>query len=139
VRAVDLGDQWETVVDDLDVRLVGPPGLLVEDADGNRELRLLRIGGRADRPNDPIDSADGRFAILRSRDTGRVQLSIADLLWGTVTVGMVEDLASARAALGPWLRERLAAVRAAAADRRPRPGLECGMCRFVAGCRAHQM
>ena len=39
--------------------------------------------------------------------------------------------------LRPWLRQRVDALRERIAHPLPRPGLECGRCRFVAGCNAH--
>ena len=141
VRTVDGDevDEWETALPALGVRLVGRAGLAVEDADGRPELRLLRIGGPAPDGADPLGPPEARFAILRAGAwlKGRsVRLVHADLLFG----GMVEHEVGADAAvveLQPWLSERVDAVRRRIADPLPRPGLECGRCRFVAGCKAH--
>jgi hypothetical protein len=53
---------------------------------------------------------------------------------------MVEHEVAADTALDdlrPWLRQRVDALRERIAHPLPRPGLECGRCRFVAGCNAH--
>jgi hypothetical protein len=141
VRAVDGDDldEWETLLPDQGVRLVGRAGLAVEDEDGRPELRLLRIGGPAPDDDDPLASPEARFALLRAAGwlSGRsVRLVHADLLYG----GMVEhDVATgaALAELWPWLDERLDALRRRIADPLPRPGLECGRCRCIPGCKAH--
>jgi hypothetical protein len=141
VRAVDVEelDEWETSVPELGVRLVGRAGLPVEDSEGRAELRLLNVGGPALDAADPVASVDARFALLRRADwlAGRtVRLVCADLLYG----GMVEHEVDADAALvelRPWLGERVEALRRRIEHPLPRPGLECGRCRFVAGCNAH--
>ena len=138
VRSVDV-DEWETPIPDLDVRLVGRAGLAVEDADGAAELRLLGVGGSVPDARDPLAAIDARFALLRTADwlTGRpVRLVHADLLFGTF-VEHVVDADAALDELRSWLCERVDAVRARIARPQPRPGLECGRCRFVAGCSAH--
>jgi hypothetical protein len=141
VRTVDVddGDEWETPVPELGVRLVGPAGILVEDAGGHAELRLLRLGGVEPDATDPLGSVDARFALLRRAVRlagGSVRLVHADLLFGA----LVEHEIAVDAALEqlrPWLHERVGAVRARIDNPVPRPGLECGRCRFVAGCAAH--
>ncbi|HMF03913.1 MAG TPA: hypothetical protein VKH17_03790 [Acidimicrobiia bacterium] len=141
VRSVDGTDvdEWETRLSDEGIRLVGRAGLAVEDENGRPELRLLRIGGPAPDGSDPLSSPEARFALLRAGDwlTGRsVRLVHADLLYG----GMVDHEVhadAARAELRLWVSRRLEAVRRRIADPLPRPGLECGRCRFVAGCKAH--
>jgi hypothetical protein len=139
VRTIDADDEWETIIPELAIRLVGPSGLLVEDAEGRDELRLLRIGGPAPDPADPIGSVDARFALLRRAESlaGRsVRLAHADLLFGR----LVEHEVTADTALTElhtWLRDRVEVLRARIAHPDPRPGLECGRCRFVAGCAAH--
>jgi hypothetical protein len=141
VRCVDdeALDEWETAVPELGIRLVGRAGLPLEDADGRAELRLLRLGGPAPDAADPMASADVRFALLRHAPwlSGRsVRLVHADLLYG----GLVEHEVDTDAALsdvGPWLLERVDALHERIAQPLPRPGLECGRCRFVAGCNAH--
>jgi len=141
VRSVDgeAVDEWETVLPAIGVRLVGRAGLAVEDEDGRPELRLLHIGGPTPDERDLLESAETRFALLRGGEwlRGRsVRVVLADLLYG----GMVQREVAADEALTelrPWLGERLDALRRRIADPRPRPGLECGRCRFVAGCHAH--
>jgi hypothetical protein len=141
VRSVDGEDldEWETAIPDLGVRLVGRAGLPVEDADDRAELRLLHVGGPAPDAADPLAPPEARFALLRQARwlAGRsVRLVHADLLYG----GMVEHEVAADTALDdlrPWLRQRVDALRERIAHPLPRPGLECGRCRFVAGCNAH--
>jgi hypothetical protein len=145
VRTVDVDDgaEWETAVPELGVRLVGPAGIPVEEADGGAELRLLRIGGPGPDPADPLGPVEARFALLRRAEwlAGRgadqsVRLVHADLLYGELVEHEV-DAGAALEQLRPWLCERVDAVRARITNPRPRPGLECGRCRFVAGCGAH--
>ena len=141
VRSVDGGDvdEWETAVPALGIRLVGRAGLAVEDADGRPELRLLRIGGRDPDDGDTLASPETRFALLRAAEwlAGRsVRLVHADLLYGAIVEHEVA-VDPVLAELRPWLGDRLDAVRRRIADPLPRPGLECGRCRFVAGCKAH--
>jgi hypothetical protein len=141
VRSVDGDelDEWETPVPELGLRLVGRAGLPVEDSDGRAELRLLHLGGPPPDAEDPLASTEARFALLRRATwlAGRsVRLVHADLLYG----GMVDHVVvvdPALADLWPWLHERVDALRARIARPLPRPGLECGRCRFVAGCNAH--
>jgi hypothetical protein len=141
VRAVDVAelDEWETHVPELGVRLVGAAGLTVEDADGCAEVRLLRLGGAEPDPGDPLGPVDARFALLRRADwlAGRtVRLVHADLLYGALVEHEV-DADSALTQLRLWLNERVEVLRARISRPQPRPGLECGRCRFVAGCAAH--
>lgn len=138
VRAVDV-DEWETPVPELGIRLVGPAGLPVEDADGHAELRLLRIGGPDPDAADPLGPAETRFALLRRAEwlAGRsVRVVHAELLYGTLVEHEVAtDVVAAE--LRPWLRDRVEALRARVTRPVARPSLECGRCRFVAGCAAH--
>jgi hypothetical protein len=141
VRTVDADDvqEWETPVSELGIRLVGPAGVAVEDVEGRPELRLLRIDGSEPDPTDPLGSTEGRFALLRRADwlAGRsVRLVHADLLFGALVDHEVA-VDAALAELRPWLHERVDAVRARIENPLPRPGLDCGRCRFVAGCAAH--
>jgi hypothetical protein len=141
VRTVDSDDvqEWETLVPDLGVRLVGAAGLAVEDGEGHAELRLLRIGGAEPDSTDPLGSVEVRFALLRRAHWlgGRsVRLVHADLLFGALVEHEI-DVDAALDQLRPWLHERVGVVRARITNPVPRPGLECGRCRFVAGCAAH--
>jgi hypothetical protein len=126
-------------VPDLGIRLVGPAGLPFEDAGGQAELRLLRIGGAAPDPADPLGPMEARFALLRRSEwlAGRsVRVVHADLLYGALVEHEVATDGVA-AELRQWLRERVEALRARITRPEVQPSLECGRCRFVAGCAAH--
>ena len=137
-RAVDH-DQWETEIPALGVRLVGNAGLPFEDAGGNPELRFLTIGNDRHEPADPISSAPTRFALLRHASwiaDATVRVVHAELLYGVVTEARVH-LAAELDDLHAWLGERVDVITERVRDARPRIGLECGRCKFVAGCPAH--
>ncbi|MGI8796824.1 MAG: hypothetical protein ACR2IR_09650 [Acidimicrobiia bacterium] len=139
VRAVDL-DDWESPVAELGVRLVGPAGLPVEDADGRRELRLLRVGARRPVAGDPLESIEARFALERVAGWAggaSLRLCVADLVQGALIEREVDVNRVLDAEVRPWLAERVAVIRARVADPTPQPGLECAHCRYVAGCAAH--
>ena len=139
VRAVDL-DEWESPVEAIGVRLVGPGGLPVEDAAGRREVRILRVGPRRPVTGDPLESIEGRFAVMRAADWaagGRLRLCVADLVQGALVECEVDVDEVLERELRPWLAERVAVIRERATRPTPRPGLECGQCRYVAGCAAH--
>jgi hypothetical protein len=139
VRAADV-DDWESTVDDLGIRLVGQAGLPVEDANGRRETRLLRIGARPLADDvDLLELSEVRFAVLRLAhwiEGGRLHVCVADLLDGSLVERTI-DVDATLADLRPWLAERVAVIRRRATDRSPTPGLECARCRYVAGCPAH--
>ncbi|HUF85662.1 MAG TPA: hypothetical protein VMQ81_13855 [Acidimicrobiia bacterium] len=138
VRAVDL-DDWESPVVELGVRLVGPAGLPVVDAEGRRELRLLRVGRRPV-AGDPLESVDARFALERVAEWaggGSLLLGIADLVHGVLVEQEVDVDRVLESDVRPWLAERVGVIRARAVDPAPAPGLECANCRYVAGCGAH--
>lgn len=140
VRAVDL-DDWESTAEEVGVRLVGPAGLPVVDAAGNREVRILRVGARrSTAPSDPLASIEGRFAVLRAAEWAagdRLRLCVADLVQGALVEREVDVDAALAQDLRPWLAERVAVIRERAADPTPRLGLECGHCGYIAGCAAH--
>jgi hypothetical protein len=138
VRAVDL-DDWESPVAELGVRLVGPAGLPVEDAQGRRELRLLRVGRRPI-AGDPLESVEAWFALERVANWAAgasLLLCVADLVQGVLVEGDVDVDRVLESEVRPWLAERVAVIRDRAADPTPEPGLECAHCRYVAGCGAH--
>ncbi len=140
VRTVDL-DDWESPVEELGVRLVGQAGLPVEDADGNRETRLLRLGARPlDGDADLLESIEVRFALLRLggwASGGLLRLCVADLVTGSLVEQTADVDAALASDLRPWLADRVALIRVRALDRTASPGLECARCRYVAGCPAH--
>jgi hypothetical protein len=134
-RAVDE-DQWATERDG--VRLVGPAGLGLTDAEGNAEIRWLRLAGRGEVPSDLTTSPEVRFALLRRPawlDGRRVRVAVADLVLGTCTDAVV-DTRTALPAVDGWFHERLAAIRARIEHPAPERGLQCGRCAFIAGCPA---
>jgi hypothetical protein len=138
VRAVDL-DDWESPVAELGVRLVGPAGLPVEDAQGRRELRLLRVGRRPI-AGDPLESVEAWFALARVAAWAAgasLLLCVADLVQGVLIEGDVDVDRVLDSEVRPWLAERVAVIRDRAANPTPEPGLECAHCRYVAGCGAH--
>jgi hypothetical protein len=145
VRSIDLGadestdavDDWSTRVDALRLRLVGRCGLAVEQGDGWRGVRLLRLG-RGVPTGDMLDDIEVRFAVLRlSAWAGsELHVSVADLVHGARRDGTV-DAANA-AALERWLEERVDIVRARVAQADASPGIDCASCSFIPGCPAHK-
>jgi hypothetical protein len=137
-RAVDH-DHWETEVPSLGVRLVGSAGLPFEDGDGAPELRFLTIGNeRVDA--DPLATASTRFGLLRHAawiGDAPVRVVHAELLFGPVHDVRV-DLAAELDDLHAWLGTRVDLITERVRDGRPRIGLECGRCKFVAGCPPHR-
>jgi hypothetical protein len=136
VQSVEV--EFETPVESLGIRLVGPAGLPVEHPSGQPELRILRLG-QGPVPTEPLSVPDIRFAILRLEEwlTGRhLRLVVADLIRGELVEQrvVVDDVVPE---LGGWLDERLATIRARTAEPRAVAGLECGWCPFIAGCGAH--
>ncbi|HEX6310857.1 MAG TPA: hypothetical protein VF152_04475, partial [Acidimicrobiia bacterium] len=128
-------------IPDLGVRLVGPGGLPVVDAEGRREVRILQVGrARRAEPRDPLASIEGRFALLRAAEWAAgetLRLCVADLVEGAIATCDVDVDAVLEREVYPWLAERIAVIRERAADPVARPGLECAHCPFVAGCAAH--
>jgi hypothetical protein len=136
-RTIDLG--FDTVLDDLDVRLVGDVGLALETETGC-ELRVLRLGERGF-GQALLDDVDLRFATLRAvkwtGDDGHLRVVVADVLnvdRAEFTIDLAERLHDTRA----WVAERVTRIRTLADDPQPRAGRDCLGCRFVAGCRAHR-
>jgi hypothetical protein len=136
VRSVEV--EFETPLESLGVRLVGPAGLPVEHPSGKRELRILRLG-QGPVPTEPLTALDIRFAILRLEQwlSGQpLRLVVADLIRGEVVeqrITVEDELPE----LNDWLGARLEQIRARTAEPRPEPGIECGWCPFIAGCGAH--
>lgn len=137
-QSVDL-DEWETAVPELGIRLVGNGGLALESSQGERELRFLSLGpSRADL-TDPLAATEVRFALLRNAEwaTGaKVRLVHVDLLFNK-SVEHTVDVDDCIDELRAWLDGRVGVVRDRVRDAQPHVGLECGRCRFVAGCPAH--
>ncbi len=136
VRSVDV--EFETPVDELGIRLVGPVGLPVEDASGARELRVLRLG-RGAVPTEPLASPEFRFHVLRVADWAAgapLRLVVADLIRGEL-VSEVVDVDQAMPALDGWLAETVERIHARTLAPSAEPGIECGWCPFIAGCSAH--
>jgi hypothetical protein len=137
-RAVDH-DQWETEIPVLGVRLVGSAGLPFEDARGAPEIRFLTMGDNRREPADPLAAAATRFGLLRHAawiGEANVRIVHAELVYGTVTEASV-DLAAELDGLHAWLGERVDVITERVREARPHIGLECGRCKFVAGCPAH--
>jgi hypothetical protein len=131
-RAIDLG--WQTHLDDAGVDLVGDPGIALELPDGRRELRVLHFGGRHERAP-LLDPVQRKVALARTAEWAPDQLTI-------VAVDLIEqdderqtaDLPREREEALAWIAERVAVVKALAADGRPRAGADCSGCPFIAGC-----
>ncbi len=128
VRAIDEGrvDEWETDVPELGVRLVGRAGLVVEGPGGEPEVRVLRLRTGGLLPPDPLETTEGRFAVLRLApwlDQRPLRICIADLMNGAIADRVVDTTLALRD-LRPWLAERVAAIRDLTSDARPRPGIE---------------
>jgi hypothetical protein len=135
-RAVDVG--FDTTFEALEVRLVGDIGIALETETGC-ELRVLRLGERGFGQS-LLDDVDLRFAALRAAawvaGRGPLRVVAADVLNLSRADLVIEvaDFDDAHA----FLEDRLRAVRALAADPRPRAGRDCLGCKFVAGCDAHR-
>jgi hypothetical protein len=134
-RAVDLG--WRTPLPQFGVDLVGDVGLALELPRGERELRILKLGGR--RPGIALlDPVELRCALVRTEAWASSQLRI-------VVVDLIEqeqithepDLESERLEANAWMAERIELIKANAAHGRARAGADCNGCAFIAGCEAH--
>jgi hypothetical protein len=123
------------------VLLGGWVDLGVVHHDGTRELRQLWLRGRP-APTDPLEEPAVRLAVLRLACLGWMSGPLAvtgvDLISGSLTRGQVsgaEDLP----ALAEWLDERLAVARRRADASTAVPGRDCGTCRYVPRCPAHDV
>jgi hypothetical protein len=130
-RAVDLG--WHTHLADVEVDVVGDPGIALELPDGRRELRVLSFGTRA--RGSLLDAVNRRVALVRTTEWAPEQLTIVacDLIDCDVTRD-TPDLERERAEALAWITERSALVKELAADGRARAGADCASCPFIAGC-----
>jgi hypothetical protein len=138
VRTVDE-DEWGTDRDD-GIRLVGPAGLGVADADDHAEIRILRFANGGVVPDDLTTAPAVRFALLRRPDwlDGRpVRVAVADLVLG-IHADTVVDTARELPVLEAWLKDRVAVIRQRVVDPVPVPGIECGWCPFIANCGPHR-
>lgn len=137
VRVIDE-DPWGTDLPS-DVRLVGPAGIAFTDAADRPEIRLLAFGARTGPPPVLVESPAIRFALLRRPDwlEETVRVCVADLVHGSLAEDVI-DVRAARAEIEDWLAGRLQVIRARVADPVAVPGLECGWCPFIAGCKAHR-
>ena len=138
VRTVDE-DVWGTDIPG-GLRLVGPAGLGLTDADEQPEIRLLRFDARPAPPAALVDTPAVRFALLRRGEwlRGRtVRVAIADLVRGTYEEADI-DTAAAMPEITDWLATRIEVIRERVADATPKVGLECAWCPFIAGCEPHR-
>jgi hypothetical protein len=134
-RTADLG--FDTVLDEVQVRLVGDVGVALDTDDGC-EVRVLRVV----EPGRPLlDDVDLRFTVVRVANwaTGRGELRIvaADLL-NVQRADFVVDVDASLPDARAWVDERVALVRELIADPEPRAGQHCLGCGFVSGCKAHR-
>jgi hypothetical protein len=134
-RAADLG--WRTPVPTLGVDLLGDLGVALELRGGDRELRVVKLGGR--RVGAPlIDPVELRCALVRTAEWAPTQLRI-------VVADVIErehathepDLGAERLEATAWITQRVELVKAIATRSAVRPGAGCNGCAFVAGCEAH--
>lgn len=135
VRSVEV--EFETPVEQLGIRLVGPAGLPVEHTSGERELRILRLG-QGPVATEPLSAPEIRFSVLRLEQwlAGRpFRLVVADLIRGELVDQVVAD--DPLPELHGWLAERVDRIRARTTTPDARAGIECGWCPFIAGCGAH--
>lgn len=138
-RTIEL-DEWETVDEARDIRLVAGVDLLLEDAEGAPEIRTLDLDPWST-PAEPAQDPGVRFALLRVVDEvggGPVRIRSANLRDGVIDYDVTVDIDESRDGIGAWLDERLSIVRAIESDGTPRPSMECGRCKFVSRCGAHR-
>jgi hypothetical protein len=135
-ESIDSVDDWATRVDNLGLRLVGRCGLAVERDDGERGVRLIRLG-RGVPPGEVLDDPEVRFAVLRlsAWAVSSLHVSVADLVHGARRDETVD--ARSTEPLLQWLEERVDVVRARVAEPTASPGIDCASCAFVPGCPAH--
>lgn len=124
------------------VEIGGAVDLLLEDGQGNLELRQLELW-RRELPDDPLDATEVRLAVLRlARQLAGKELLISrvDLLADRLTRRII-DIDAELPKLSAWFDERLALLRtiAEAPDPEPRPGSQCGRCGYVPNCPAHTL
>jgi len=136
---IDLDDdiRWSRDLPDLGVRVTSESVLALENASGRRELRFLRLAGRA---RDPATDPGVGLAVLRLESLAagnEILIRDADLIHGAREEVTVDPAARAAATLALVERD-LPALQTAVADPRPRIGIECGWCAYVAGCEAHR-
>jgi hypothetical protein len=119
----------------VDLTLVG--------ADGIKEVRQIELWGGREPGDDPLASPALRLAVLRLAQirwlAGEpVRVSWCDPVHGIVRERIV-DTATELDALGTWLDGRLDVVRERTADAVASPGDDCGGCKFVPRCPAHDV
>jgi hypothetical protein len=131
--AVTVKLEGTTQFPDLNVELVGNPGLAVERADGAGELRKLRVGGRP-----ALDAVDVHFALLRTTAwaTDSMEIVSVDLI-SLADARHSPDLPNDRAESREWLATRVETIASLANDARAKAGSDCLGCPFIAGCSEH--
>jgi hypothetical protein len=140
VRTADLG--WSTPLIDAGVHLVANPGLAVEDDNGRRELRALRLT-RSRTGGPTTDPVSLRVALVRTASWAPESLRVIGcaLLDHDVDPPFApgfDDLPAAREEALEWITARVALVQDLAEDGRARAGNDCHGCPFVAGCPEHR-
>ncbi len=123
------------------VRVGGWVDLTVEHADGTKELRQLNLWGNPRTPrDDPLDLEAVWLAALRLRPwvgSDPFVVSWADLVGGALrerTIRLDDELDDLRSRFD----DRLAALRSHADPLHPVPGLDCGRCKHLVRCPAHE-
>jgi hypothetical protein len=131
--AVVVKLEGATQIRDLNVELLGSPGLAVERADGTGEIRKLRVGARP-----TLDAVDVHFTLLRTETWATESMEIVSVdLISLADDRHSPDLAAGRAEAREWLATRVEVIESLAKDARARAGSDCLGCPFIAGCSEH--
>jgi len=102
------------------------------------ELRILRLGGPLPAPPPTVDpELLVALLLLGEPVPARIELTVSDLGSGRRASVATDGPEARREALG-WLGGAVERLRSRTADPRPRVGLECGWCPYVAACPAHR-
>jgi hypothetical protein len=123
------------------VRVGGWVDLTLLRADGTKELRQLNLWSNPRSPrDDPLELESVWMAVLRLRPwvgSDPLVVSWADLVGGSLRERTV-DLDAELDELRGRFDDRLAGLRAHGDRLRPLPGLDCGRCRHLVRCPAHE-
>jgi hypothetical protein len=121
------------------LRVGGWIDLPLRTADDGFELRQFELWGRRVPPDDPLELEALRVAFLRLTpwlNGAPLRVVWADLVRGLLVERMVGP--EERPAVTEWFDDRVAVVRARAADPVARNGRDCGGCAVVSACPEHR-